>query len=84
VLSLDGYHKQRCAGILQNNGWNATAVDNLCNWMGYCGFPYGADTRETPTCNLYLPWTQQNGTLVPSNQQAAVCRTSPPNTNCPW
>jgi hypothetical protein len=51
--------------------------------MGYCGFPVGAELRQTSRCTLYPEWSSQNGTLVPDNAQAAVCRTFPAGVDCP-
>ncbi len=83
VLDTPTYYKEDCSSVLSDNGWNATATATLCNYMGYCGFPEGADTRETPQCSLFYEWLNNNGTIVPSDEMTAVCRTYPAGVECP-
>lgn len=55
---------------LPQGGYNATVIANTCNWMAWCGWPRGADFRNTNDCDLYDTVTR---TAVPGDQREAVC-----------
>ena len=57
-----------------------TSSATLCNWMSQCGFPEGGSPYTN--CTLYQEWAQFNGTTMPRDEQAAVCRTYAPGHEC--
>ncbi len=84
VLDKTTFYRRDCASVLNGQGYNTTAIANVCNWMGYCGFPVGDEFRNTNTCNLYPQWLALNSSTVPTDAKNAVCPGVPAGDGCPW
>ncbi|KAG2435667.1 hypothetical protein HXX76_006868 [Chlamydomonas incerta] len=73
TLTKSEYYQTMCTQILNDKGvlsTNATLQNDVCNIMGFCGFPQG--DIHSDLCVLHNEWLAIN-TTVPSLQQDAVC-----------
>eukprot|EP00198_Chlamydomonas_reinhardtii_P002721 XP_001692057.1 plasma membrane calcium-transporting ATPase [Chlamydomonas reinhardtii] len=73
TLTKGEYYQTMCPEILNDKGvlsTNATLQGDVCNIMGFCGFPQG--DIHSDLCVLHNEWLAIN-TTVPSLQQDAVC-----------
>ncbi len=67
LLSTTTFYRNSCSSELSSQGWNATSIASLCNWMGYCGWPVGAETRDTSYCSVF------QGVPLSSDAKTALC-----------
>eukprot|EP00197_Chlamydomonas_leiostraca_P002921 CAMPEP_0202857402 /NCGR_PEP_ID=MMETSP1391-20130828/353_1 /ASSEMBLY_ACC=CAM_ASM_000867 /TAXON_ID=1034604 /ORGANISM="Chlamydomonas leiostraca, Strain SAG 11-49" /LENGTH=1154 /DNA_ID=CAMNT_0049536193 /DNA_START=185 /DNA_END=3649 /DNA_ORIENTATION=- len=81
VLTKHEYLLRDCVAEVAGEGFNATTTASVCNYMQRCGFPTGADTRNSPLCELHAQWTAMGAFTVPGNAREAICLGQP--GNCP-